>query len=87
MIMKRDESWPLGHRALSFAITIGVTLGEFALVAVPLGLVLWLTGAAPPRAIADGAAVLAAIFSLTISIYGHVRPVRIPGGVLNGGLR
>jgi hypothetical protein len=86
MTMTRDESWPLHYRALSFAITIGVTLGEFTLVAVPLGMVLWFMGAAPLRAIAGGAAVLAAVFSLTITIYGHVRPSRIPGRVLNGGL-
>ncbi len=35
-------SWPPRYRVLSFVITIGVTLTEFALVAVPLGIIAWL---------------------------------------------
>jgi hypothetical protein len=84
MIMSTGQAWPLSLRALSFAISIGVTLGEFALVAIPIGIVTWLAGAAPST-IFEVAGILAAAFSLTISIYGHVRPVRIPRRALNGG--
>ncbi len=87
MSVNRNESWPVRLRALSFAITIGVTLGEFALVAAPLGIVVWALGAAPASTIAASAGALAAIFSLSIAVYGHVRPIRIPRRVLNGGMR
>ena len=82
----RQEAWPLRLRALSFAIVIAVTLGEFALVAAPLGIVLWWLGAAAGSTIIAVAAVLAGIFSLSISIYGHVRPLKIPRRALNGAL-
>jgi hypothetical protein len=69
-------SWPLRYRLLSFAITIGVTLTEFALVAVPLGIILWLCGLASSARIVEVAVSLAATFSLTIAISSHVWPQR-----------
>ncbi len=67
-------SWPLRYRLLSFAITIGVTLTEFALVAVPLGLIVWFSGLATVAHIVEVAVVVAATFSLSIAISAHVWP-------------
>ena len=69
-------SWPARYRLLSFVITIGVTLTEFALVAVPLGIVLWLCDIASAARIAEVGIVLGAIFSLSIAIPTHLWPNR-----------
>jgi uncharacterized membrane protein YdfJ with MMPL/SSD domain len=69
-------SWPFRYRLLSFAITIGVTLTEFALVAVPLGIIMWLSGLASAMHIAEVAIALSAAFSLSIAISAHVWPQR-----------
>ena len=69
-------SWPLRYRLLSFVITIGVTLTEFALVAVPLGFIVWFSGLARAAHIAEVAVALAAVFSLSIAISAHAWPYR-----------
>jgi hypothetical protein len=69
-------SWPLRYRLMSFAITIGVTLTEFALVVIPLGIIVWLSGMASTAHIVEVAVALAAAFSLTIAISAHVWPQR-----------
>jgi len=69
-------SWPFGYRLLSFVITIGVTLTEFALVALPLGVIVWLCGVARAANIVEVAVALAATFSLSIAIRAHVWPYR-----------
>jgi hypothetical protein len=69
-------SWPIRYRLLSFAITLGVTLTEFALVAIPLGIIVWLAGLASSARIVEVAGALAAAFSLTIAISAHVWPSR-----------
>jgi hypothetical protein len=69
-------SWPPRYRLLSFVITIGVTLTEFTLVAVPLGTIVWLCGVASAARIAEVAIALGAIFSLSIAIPAHRWPNR-----------
>jgi hypothetical protein len=67
-------SWPIKLRAMSFAVTVGVTLIEAAMGAVPIGLVLWYFGAASTANIVKLMTALVATISLSISIYSHVRP-------------
>ena len=66
-------SWPLKLRAMSFAVTMGVTLTESVMGAMPIGLALWFFGVASGRT-SNFVAVVAATVSLSISIYSHVRP-------------
>jgi hypothetical protein len=81
------RSWPTKYRLLSFVITIGVTLAEFALVAVPIGLVLWLFDFATVEPILVTASILAGTFSLSISLYVHVWPRRYRVSASAGGVR
>jgi ferredoxin, 2Fe-2S len=69
-------SWPPRYRLLSFLITIAVTLTEFLLVGVPLGIIVWLCGVASPARTAEVALALGAIFSLSIAIPTHLWPNR-----------
>ncbi|HUA34053.1 MAG TPA: hypothetical protein VMA09_10645 [Candidatus Binataceae bacterium] len=69
-------SWPIKFRLTSFFITLGVTLTEFALVAIPVGLALWLCNVASAGRVATIAILLATIFSLSISIPTHLWPRR-----------
>jgi hypothetical protein len=69
-------SWPARYRLLSFAITIGVTLTEFALLAAPFGAIVWFAGLASAARIIVVAIVLAAVFSLSIAIPTHIWPNR-----------
>jgi hypothetical protein len=76
-------SWPLKLRAMSFAVTMGVTLTESVMGAIPIGLVLWFFSAMSTARIFELLAVVAATVSLSISIYSHVRPTPfLRGGAL-----
>jgi hypothetical protein len=67
-------SWPIQLRAISFAVTMGVTLVESAMGAIPIGLLLWFFRVASGTTILEFLAVLVVTVSLSISIYSHVRP-------------
>jgi len=72
--MEHPMSWPIRLRAISFAITIGVTLVESVMGSVAIALMLWSFGVASARALLEMSAVVSAITSLAISIYSHLRP-------------
>ncbi len=80
-------SWPMKMRALSFAIGIGVVVGEVALVAIPLGIVLWIAGFADAVRITEVEAAIALAIALVIIIPAHVRPTGTEPVLRNGGLR
>jgi len=67
-------SWPIKFRAMSFAVTMGVTLTESVMGAIPIGLSLWFFSVVSTARIFELLAVVAATVSLSISIYSHVRP-------------
>ena len=67
-------SWPIKLRAMSFAVTMGVTLTESVMGAIPIGLALWYFNVMNTARIFELLAVVAATVSLSISIYSHVRP-------------
>ncbi len=67
-------SWPIKLRATSFAVTMGVTLTESVMGAIPIGLALWLFNVMSTAKIFELLAAVAATVSLSISIYSHVRP-------------
>lgn len=69
-------SWPIKFRLMSFFITVAVTITEFSLVSIPVGLMLWLCNIANAGRVAMIAIVLALIFSLSISILTHLWPRR-----------
>lgn len=71
-------SWPIKLRALSFAVTMGVTVTESIMGAIPIGLALWYFHIASMRTTLEALAVLVAAVSLSISIYSHVIPARYP---------
>jgi hypothetical protein len=77
-------SWPLKLRAASFVITIGVVLGEFALVAVPIAILIWAIGIARAPVIVDVTIALAVVTAIAIATYGHVGPQKIHRAALNG---
>jgi hypothetical protein len=70
-------SWPIKFRAMSFAVTMGVTITESVIGSIPLALTLWYFGAAG-RTIVEVIALVVAAVSLSISIYSHVRPAHFP---------
>ena len=78
-------SWPINLRAISFAVTIGVTLMESAMAAIPIGLALRYFNVASTARIFESLLLLVASVSLSISIYSHVRPVRFPRRALTRG--
>ncbi len=78
-------SWPIKLRALSFAITIGVTLLESVMGSAAIALTLWYFGVASARTLLEIFAVVAAVTSLSISIYSHLRPPILPPAVIKGG--
>src|ERR1700689_53026 len=67
-------SWPMKLRAMSFAVTMGVTLTESVMGAIPIGLALWFFSGMSAVRILELLAVVVATVSLSISIYSHVRP-------------
>lgn len=70
------RSWPLKFRLMSFLITTGVTLTEFAIVAAPIGFIMWLLNIADGQRIVVVALIMAAAFSLSISVSTHLLPRR-----------
>ena len=65
-------SWPIRLRAMSFAITIGVTIVESVMGSAAIALMLWSFGVASARTLLEISAVVSAITSLSISIYSHL---------------
>ena len=77
-------SWPIKLRAMSFAITVGVTLLESVMGAAAIALMLWPFGVASARTLLEISAVVAASTSLSISIYSHLRPPNLSAAVKRG---
>ena len=77
-------SWPIKLRAMSFAITIGVTLLESVMGCAAIALMLWSFGVASARTLLEISAVVSAIISLSISIYSHLRPPILSAAVRRG---
>ena len=71
-------SWPIKLRAMSFAVTMGVTITESIVGSIPIALVLWYFDIASSRTILEIIVVVVAAVSLSISIYSHVRPAHFP---------
>ena len=71
-------SWPIKFRAMSFAVTMGVTVTETVMGSIPIALVLWYFDIASIRTILEVIVVIVAAVSLSISIYSHVRPADFP---------
>jgi hypothetical protein len=71
-------SWPIKFRAMSFAVTMGVTITETVMGSIPIALVLWYFDIASSRTILEIIVVVVAAVSLSISIYSHVRPAHFP---------
>ena len=62
-------SWPIKLRAMSFAVTMGVTITESVMGSVPIALALWYFDIASIRTILEVIVVIVAAVSLSISIY------------------
>jgi hypothetical protein len=71
-------SWPIKLRALSFVVTIGVTITESVMGSIPVAFALWYFDIANGRSVLKGVIVVVAVISLSISIYSHVRPADFP---------
>jgi len=71
-------SWPIKFRAISFAVTMGVTITETVMGSMPIALALWYFDIASSRTILEAMVVVAGAVSLSISIYSHVRPAHFP---------
>jgi hypothetical protein len=71
-------SWPIKLRAMSFVVTMGVTITETVMGSVPIALALWYFDVASVRKILEVIVVTVAAISLSISIYSHVRPADFP---------
>lgn len=67
-------AWTFRMRATSVAVAIYVAVGEYLLVMLPIGAILWLAGAAGARRIAIVGAQLAAAWALAIVLVTHARP-------------
>jgi hypothetical protein len=67
-------SWPPKLRALSFVITIGVTLLESVMGSAAIAMTLWYFDVASARTLLEIFAALSLITSFSISIYSHIRP-------------
>ena len=78
-------SWPVKLRALSFAITMGVTITESIMGLIPIGLALWYSHLASIRTIVMALGALVAAISLSISIYSHARPSQLPRSMVQRG--
>jgi hypothetical protein len=78
-------SWPIKLRALSFAVTMGVTVTESIMGSIPIGFVLWYFNLASVRTILIALGVVVAVISLSISLYSHVRPSRLPPSMVQRG--
>ena len=71
-------SWPIKFRAISFAVTMGVTITETVMGSIPIALALWYFDIARSRTILEAIVVVVAAVSLSISIYSHARPAQFP---------
>jgi hypothetical protein len=71
-------SWPFKFRAMSFAVTMGVTITESVMGSLPIALALWYFDVASIKTILEVIVVIVAAVSLSISIYSHVRPADFP---------
>jgi len=71
-------SWPIKLRAMSFAVTMGVTITETVMGSTPIAIALWYFDIASIRTILEAIVVVVAAVSLSISIYSHVRPAQFP---------
>jgi hypothetical protein len=71
-------SWPIKLRALSFAVTMAVTITESVMGSIPVAFALWYFGIASGRTVVEGVVVAVAAVSLSISIYSHARPAQFP---------
>jgi hypothetical protein len=80
-------SWPFKLRALSFVIGIGVVVSEVAVIAIPLGLALWIAGVASALRIAAVELVVGLATALAIIVPAHVRPTTIVPAARNGASR
>jgi hypothetical protein len=78
-------SWPTKLRTLSFAVTMGVTITESVMALIPIGLVLWFFNLASIRTIFTSLGMVVTAVSLSISIYAHVRPSRLPNNLIQRG--
>ena len=77
-------SWPFKLRALSFVIGIGVVMSEVAVIAIPLGLALWIAGVDSALRIAAVELVVGLATALAIIVPAHVRPTTIAPAARNG---
>jgi hypothetical protein len=71
-------SWPLRYRTLSFAVTLGVTSGEFLVLGLPIALIVHFARLATIGRIAAIMVTLCALWSFGIAIYGHIWPPAAP---------
>jgi len=71
-------SWPIRFRAMSFVVTMGVTITEAVTGSIPVAMALWYFDVASGRTILEAIVVVVAAVSLSISIYSHVRPAQFP---------
>ena len=67
-------SWPFRLRALSFVVTMGVTITESVMGSIPVAFALWYFDVASIRTILEAVIIVVAVVSLSISIYSHIRP-------------
>jgi hypothetical protein len=79
-----SRSWPFKLRALSFVIGLGVVLSEVAVVAIPLGIALWIGGVASAKRIAEVELAVGFATALAIIVPAHVRPAAIMPAARNG---
>ena len=77
-------SWPMRLRALSFAIGLGVVFSEVAVVAIPLGLALWMAGVAGALRITEVELAVAVATALAIIVPAHLRPATIVPAARDG---
>ena len=77
-------SWPFRLRALSFAIGIGVVLSEVAVIAIPLGLALWIADVASAIRITEVELAVAFATALVIIVPAHLRPATVVPAARNG---
>ena len=64
-------TWPIKFRSLSFAITFGVVMVEFALWGGPIGLALWLGKLGSAVAIVTWWVYISIAVSLIVAAYAH----------------
>ncbi len=71
-------SWPIRLRAMSFAVTMGVTITESVMGSMPIALALWYFNIASGRTILEAVVVVVAAVAVSISIYSPLRPPQFP---------